>query len=75
MNQKLRPIKPEQLVKIIESLGFVKIRQKGSHAIYRHEDGRWITIPIHRGKEISVGLLRRILKDLQLTVEEFNKLR
>jgi len=39
MNQKLRPIKPEQLVKIIESLGFVKIRQEGSHAIYRHEDG------------------------------------
>jgi len=29
---------PEQLVKIVEKLGFVKIRQKGSHIVYRHPD-------------------------------------
>ena len=72
---KLKPIKPEQLVKIVEKLSFKKIRQTGSHAIYRHPDGRWTTIPIHKGKEISIGLLRKILKDLGLSVEEFNKLR
>ena len=75
MSQKLNPIKPEQLVRIVEKLGFIKIRQKGSHAVYRHPDGRWITIPIHKGGEISVGLLRRIIKDLELTIEEFNRLR
>ncbi len=75
MSQKLRPIKPEQLVKIVEKLGFVKIRQKGSHIVYRHPDGRWITIPMHKGRDISVGLLRKIIKDLGITVEEFNKLR
>jgi len=75
MSQKLGPIKPEQLVKIVEKLGFVKIRQRGSHVIYRHPDGRWITIPMHKGREIAVGLLRKIIKDLGITVEEFNKLR
>ncbi len=75
MNQKLRPIKPEQLVRIVERLGFVRIRQKGSHIVYRHPDGRWITIPMHKGREIAVGLLRKIIKDLGITVEEFNDLR
>ncbi len=75
MSQKLRPIKPEQLVKIVEKLVFVRIRQKGSHIVYRHPDGRWITIPMHKGREISVGLLRKIIKDLGITVEEFNELR
>ena len=72
---KLKPIKPEQLVKIVERLGFVKIRQSGSHAIYRHPDGRWTTIPLHKGKEIGVGLLRKILKDIGISVEEFNEMR
>ena len=72
---KLKPIKPEQLVKIVEKLGFVKIRQSGSHAIYRHPDGRWTTIPLHKGKEIGVGLLRKILKDIGISVEEFNEMR
>ncbi len=72
---KLKPIKPEQLVKIVERLGFVKIRQSGSHAIYRHPDGRWTTIPLHKGKEIGVGLLRKILKDIDISVEEFNEMR
>ena len=53
---KLKPIKPEQLVKIVEKLGFIRIRQTGSHMIYRHPDGRWTTIPMHRGRDISVGL-------------------
>ncbi len=72
---KLSPIKPEQLVKILEKLGFARIRQTGSHAIYRHPDGRWTTIPMHRGRDISVGLLRKILKDIDISVEEFNKMR
>ena len=75
MSQKLKPIKPEQLVKIVEKLGFVKIRQKGSHAVYRHPNGRWITIPMHKGRIIAIGLLRKIIKDLGLSVEGFNKLR
>ncbi|MGV0101932.1 YcfA family protein [Nostoc sp. DSM 114160] len=37
----------------------------------QHEDGRLVTIPIHAGKTIGKGLLRKILRDIELTREEF----
>ena len=72
---KLSPAKPEQVIRVLKRLGFVLIRQKGSHAIFRHPDGRWTTVPIHKGQDIGRGLLHKILKDAKLTTEEFEKLR
>ncbi|YAG04775.1 YcfA family protein [Nostoc sp. DSM 114167] len=37
----------------------------------QHEDGRLVTIPIHAGKTIGKRLLRKILRDIELTREEF----
>ena len=71
---RLSPIKARKLIKIVEKKGFSKMHQKGSHALYKHPDGRTTTIPIHPSEEISRGLLRKILRDVNLTVEEFNKL-
>ncbi|MBU1678214.1 MAG: type II toxin-antitoxin system HicA family toxin [Bacteroidetes bacterium] len=68
---KLNPIKPDKLIKSIEKLGFVKIRQSGSHIVYRHTDGRWTTIPMHKGKDVAKGTLAKILKDVGLTYQEF----
>ena len=50
------------------------IRQKGSHTFWRHPDGKCTVVPIHRGEEIRKGLLRSILNDIELSVEEFEKL-
>lgn len=50
------------------------IRQSGSHAVYRHPDRRWATVPIHTGEDAAKGVLRKILKDTRLTVEEFESL-
>jgi predicted RNA binding protein YcfA (HicA-like mRNA interferase family) len=47
------------------------VRQRGSHIQYRHVDGRGTTVPMHRGRDISPGLLRQIAKDIGLTIEEF----
>jgi hypothetical protein len=33
-------LKPQEVVRILESLGFLEVRQKGSHKQFRHEDGR-----------------------------------
>lgn len=66
-------LKPTKLIKIIEKEGFTKDRQSGSHAIFIHSDGRWTTVPIHR-KTIGKGLLRKILRDTQITSEELRKL-
>jgi predicted RNA binding protein YcfA (HicA-like mRNA interferase family) len=64
-------LKPQEVVRILESLSFVEVRQKGSHKQFRHEDGRATTVPFHQGRDISPRLLRQIANDINLTVEEF----
>ncbi len=63
-------LKPQQVVRILENLGFREVRQKGSHKQFRHEDGRATTVPFHKGRDISPRLLRQIASDINLTVEE-----
>ncbi|MBC7358625.1 MAG: type II toxin-antitoxin system HicA family toxin [Desulfacinum sp.] len=63
-------LKPAEVVAILEKLGFVEVRQRGSHKQYRHLDGRNTTVPFHKGRDISPILLRQIAKDIGLTVEE-----
>ncbi len=72
---KLRPAKPEEVIRVLERVGFVRIRQSGSHAVFRHPDGRWTTVPVHPGKDIAKGTLRKILLDARVTREEFERLR
>ena len=64
-------LKPNKVVSILESLGFLEVRQKGSHKQFRHPDGRGTTVPFHAGRDISPILLKKIAKDIRLTVEEF----
>jgi predicted RNA binding protein YcfA (HicA-like mRNA interferase family) len=68
-------LKPQVVVRILENLGFVEVRQKGSHKQFRHEDGRGTTVPFHQGRDISPTLLRKIASDINLTVEELLKAR
>jgi predicted RNA binding protein YcfA (HicA-like mRNA interferase family) len=72
---KLPLISGEELCKIIAKLGFVLVHQKGSHTVWKHEDGRTTTIPLHAGKELPRGLLKKILKDVELPVAEYLKMR
>ncbi|MBD2612058.1 MAG: type II toxin-antitoxin system HicA family toxin [Nostoc sp. ZfuVER08] len=67
---KIPILKPQEVVRILESLGFVEVRQKGSHKQFRHEDGRGTTVPFHKGRDISPRLLRQIASDIGLTVEK-----
>jgi predicted RNA binding protein YcfA (HicA-like mRNA interferase family) len=55
-------------------LGFKPVRQRGSHVILKREDGKVIVVPVHGGEEIGRGLLSKIIKDADLTREEFLKL-
>jgi len=65
----------KELGKIIEKMGFEFSHQTGSHLVYKHSDGRRITIPSHSGEEIGPGLLGKIIKkDLQTTRKEFEKM-
>ena len=62
-------------MRVLEKKGFRLIRQSGSHAVYRHPDGRWTTVPIHPGKDVAKGTLCKILKYICITMEEFERLR
>jgi predicted RNA binding protein YcfA (HicA-like mRNA interferase family) len=63
-------LKAKEVAAILERLGFIEARQRGSHKQYRHPDGRSTTVPFHSGRDISPILLRQIAKDISITVEE-----
>lgn len=62
----------KQVVAALLRNGFVLARQKGSHATYRHEDGRTAVVPMHTG-DIKRGTLRSILRQTGLEVDDFQR--
>jgi len=64
-------LKPAQVVAILLRLGFVEVRQRGSHKQFRDASGRQTTVPFHQSRDISPVLLRQIAKDVGLSVDEF----
>ena len=71
---RLPVVKFKQMEKILFHLGFVAVRQKGSHIFYRHPDGRTTTLPNHPGKDLARPLIREILREIEITPEEFKDL-
>lgn len=61
----------KDVIRILEKLGFIEIRQRGSHKQFRHSDGRQTTVPCHQGRDISPILLRQIAKDIGMRFNEF----
>ncbi len=68
------PVKARDLQKVARKLGFQLVRQKGSHARWKHPDGRATTIPIHGDSEIGNWLFYEILKQMGITAEDFRQL-
>ena len=60
-------------MKILERLGFFEVRQRGSHKQFSHSDGRFTTVPMHHGRDISPFLLRKIADDVKTNLDEFLK--
>lgn len=74
MSDKLPLMKAKDIAKVLERLGFVFKRQKGSHMFFGHPDGRTTIIPNHPLEQVDRGLLNKIIKhDLQISREEFLK--
>jgi len=71
---KFPAVKDTKLIKILKKLGFFEHSEKGSsHLVFKHSDGRRTTVARHR-KEIPIGTLKSILKDVEISNEEFRKL-
>jgi predicted RNA binding protein YcfA (HicA-like mRNA interferase family) len=67
---RLPRLKGKELVRILQRIGFQVIRTRGSHVFLAHADGRVTTVPVHSGETIGPGLLRSILRDVELFVDD-----
>ena len=72
---RLLPVTGRKMCRILEKLGFEKVHQVGSHARYVHTDGRKTVVPLHGNEELSVGLIKEILKQVKITREIYEKMR
>ncbi|MBQ8836251.1 MAG: type II toxin-antitoxin system HicA family toxin [Clostridia bacterium] len=60
------PLTPKEMIQLLESNGFICVRQNGSHMFFKNaQTGKATTVPFH-SKELKKGLEQRILKDAGL---------
>ncbi|GGU88722.1 type II toxin-antitoxin system HicA family toxin [Lentzea flava] len=69
MSPALSDVAVRKVARVLESLGFEHTRTKGSHAVYRHEDGRTVIVPMHG--TVKRGTLASIIRQAGLTPAEF----
>ncbi|VVB89804.1 HicA toxin of bacterial toxin-antitoxin [uncultured archaeon] len=70
---RLQIIDARKMEKLLIKLGFQRVRQKGSHVFYRHPDGRTTSVPHHPGRDLARPLIKEILREIELSVEEYNE--
>lgn len=74
MSKKLPRLKPDEVIRIVEKLGFYLARQSGSHKIYKNAKGIRITIPYHKGKILHPKIIKSILKDIEIDIDKLTDL-
>ena len=73
MSERLPRLTPREIVRMLQRKGFSLSRSSGSHHIYKNASGRRVTVFVHAGKIIHPKVLRSILHDMEMTVEELKK--
>ena len=74
MTERLPRITAAEAIRALEKAGFFLVRQSGSHKVYKNQEGRRATVSYHPGKVLHPKVLRNILRDADLTTEEFKRL-
>jgi predicted RNA binding protein YcfA (HicA-like mRNA interferase family) len=74
MSEKLPRITANEIIKIVEKMGFRFSRQSGSHKIYKNDEGKRVTIAYHSGKILHPKVVKSILVDTGLSVDDFKKM-
>lgn len=69
---RLASINYKDIEKVLKKLNFNFLRQRGSHILFGHKDGRRVVITAHKGKEVKEGLAHKIItKEIGISVDEF----
>ena len=71
---RLRLVTYRELIKVAEKAGYKWVRREGSHNTFRNAAGRIIVIPDHGSQVIVRPLLRKILRDIGLSLEEYHRM-
>lgn len=72
---KVPSINGAKLIKALKKKGFVLNRISGSHHILIHQDKQiTVSVPVHKGTTLGKGITLAIIKDAEITTEEFLKL-
>jgi predicted RNA binding protein YcfA (HicA-like mRNA interferase family) len=71
---RLRLAPYRDLRKVAEQAGFRWVSCEGSHNVFRHDDGRLLVIPDHGSQVIVRPLLRKLLRDMGLSMEEYDRI-
>lgn len=70
---RLPVVEGRDLVRFLQRRGFKLIRTHGSHVRLRHADGRSTTVPVHAWKELPRGTIMAILRDTDVSREDFER--
>ena len=71
MTDRLPRVTAAEAIRVLEKVGFSLARQSGSHKIYKNATGKRVTVPYHSGKVLHPKILKNILRDADLGLEEF----
>ena len=76
MTDRLPTLTSTDVIKALQRGGFVVIRSSGSHhrLVHQNDPSRSTTVPLHKGRDLARPLVRAIIKQAGLTVEQFVKL-
>ncbi len=74
--EKLVLVSGKKMIKVLLSAGFQLLRIKGSHHFFENkETGKITVIPVHNNEVLGVGILKEILKDIGMSVDDYDRLR
>jgi len=74
MSQRLPRVTADEIIRVLEKVGFALSRQSGSHKIYKSSTGKRVTVPYHKGKVLHPKVLASILRDADLIREDLKNL-
>lgn len=73
MGKKLPTLKARDVMRVLKQLGFLRVRQRGSHIFWSHPDGRTTLVPRHDGEDIGRGLLHQIIREIKISPDDFSQ--
>jgi predicted RNA binding protein YcfA (HicA-like mRNA interferase family) len=70
MTSKLPSISAREIISILKRHGYFEARQSDSHLIMKHPSKRNVIVPIHAKKDLKRGVLRAIMRDAELSLDD-----